>query len=112
MANVGQPAVSHSVRQLESMLGVKLFRRQHRGVELTGAGEQLAKRVSAGLHEIRTGIEEVRVHRDAPTKTDFAGFYFVSQLLADATVGALQARAPGRRSTLYYARHGSRYTVG
>lgn len=47
LVNVGQPAVNHSVRQLEATLGVKLFRRLHRGVELTPAGEILARRVLA-----------------------------------------------------------------
>ena len=57
---VGQPAVSHSVRQLEADLGVRLFRRLHRGVELTPTGERLAQRVRAGLREIEEGLAEIR----------------------------------------------------
>ncbi len=59
-ASVGQSAVSHSIRQLENALDVKLFRRLHRGVELTAAGEILAHRVSTGLQEIRAGIVDVQ----------------------------------------------------
>ena len=86
IANIGQPAVSHSVRQLESMLGVKLFRRLHRGVELTRAGEILARRIDAGLQEIRSGIEEVRVSRSMGERvtllvsTSLASFWLMPRL--------------------------------
>ncbi|MEM7206433.1 MAG: LysR substrate-binding domain-containing protein [Pseudomonadota bacterium] len=86
LANVGQPAVSHSVRQLESTLGVKLFRRLHRGVELTVHGQQLAKRVGAGLQEIRAGLDEVRVRPDQPERltllvsTSLASYWLMPRL--------------------------------
>lgn len=57
--NVGQPAVSHGVRQLEEVLGVRLFRRRPRGVELTEAGARLAARLHSGYAEIRAGIQDV-----------------------------------------------------
>lgn len=59
---VGQPAVSHAVRQLEDVLGARLFRRQHRGVALTEAGERLAERVAAGFLHIQQGLDEARSH--------------------------------------------------
>lgn len=57
--NVGQPAVSHGIRQLEEVLGARLFRRRPRGVELTEAGSRLAARLQSGYAEIRAGIEDV-----------------------------------------------------
>lgn len=57
--NVGQPAVSHGIRQLEDVLGVHLFRRRPRGVELTEAGSRLAARLQSGYAEIRAGIQDV-----------------------------------------------------
>ena len=39
--NISQPAVSQSVRQLETALGTKLFARAAKGVRLTGEGELL-----------------------------------------------------------------------
>ena len=83
---VGQPAVSHSVRQLERNLGITLFRRQHRGVELTPAGERLARRVNAGLQELREGIEEVRVQPDLDRRltllvsTSLASYWLMPRL--------------------------------
>lgn len=57
--SVGQPAISHGIRQLEDVLGVRLFKRQPRGVELTEAGTRLAARLQNGYAEIRAGIQDV-----------------------------------------------------
>jgi LysR family glycine cleavage system transcriptional activator len=50
--HVTQGAVSHRVRALEAELGVPLFRRLTRRLELTEAGEALALAVRRGLDEI------------------------------------------------------------
>ena len=46
---ISQPAVSQSVKQLESRLGVPLFTRTHRGMELTVGGKLIFKNVSDAL---------------------------------------------------------------
>ncbi|MBR2623259.1 MAG: LysR family transcriptional regulator [Clostridia bacterium] len=38
---ISQPAVSQSIKQLENQLGVKLFNRTHRGMELSAQGGQM-----------------------------------------------------------------------
>ena len=38
---ISQPAVSQSVKQLETQLGVPLFNRTHKGMELSAAGGKL-----------------------------------------------------------------------
>ena len=38
---ISQPAVSQSVKQLESQLGVSLFNRTHRGMELSAQGGKI-----------------------------------------------------------------------
>lgn len=55
--NVGQPAISHAVRQLESLLDTTLFKRQHDGVKLTDEGEILAQHLEKGFTEIQNGLE-------------------------------------------------------
>ena len=38
---ISQPAVSQAIRQLEGQLGMTLFNRRHRGMELTAQGGEL-----------------------------------------------------------------------
>jgi len=57
--NIGQPAVSHAVRQLENILDTSLFKRLHNGVELTADGEILARHFDKGFGEIQAGLEGV-----------------------------------------------------
>jgi len=37
---VSQPAISQSIRQLETAIGIKLFKRNHRIISLTMAGRR------------------------------------------------------------------------
>ncbi|MDE6104796.1 MAG: LysR family transcriptional regulator, partial [Clostridia bacterium] len=47
---ISQPAVSQAIKQLESQLGVTLFNRTHKGMELSPAGGKLiAKKVEDAL---------------------------------------------------------------
>lgn len=57
--NIGQPAVSHAVRQLEKILDISLFKRLHDGVELTSEGQLLARYLDKGFTEIQTGLEAI-----------------------------------------------------
>jgi LysR family transcriptional regulator, glycine cleavage system transcriptional activator len=58
--HVSQAAVSRHVRALEQDLGQELFRRLHRAVELTPAGQTFAAELNAGFLQIRRAIETVR----------------------------------------------------
>ncbi|OJF90398.1 LysR substrate-binding domain-containing protein [Pararhizobium antarcticum] len=55
-----QAAVSYAVRGLEDQLGVPLFHRVHRAVELTEAGEKFHADVSIGLARIQKSAEDIR----------------------------------------------------
>ncbi|MFP5300730.1 LysR substrate-binding domain-containing protein [Cobetia sp. SIMBA_158] len=55
-----QSAVSQQIKALESSLGVALFRRVHRGVRLTEAGEELFKGVTEGFDVIEQSINHIQ----------------------------------------------------
>lgn len=57
---VSQPAVSHAMRSLESALGLSLFERRHKGVDLTPAGHYLLEQTSQGLARIDQALRELR----------------------------------------------------
>ena len=58
-------AVSHQVKLLESILGVPLFRRLTRALELTSEGHRLLPKLSEGLASIQAAVDAVR-HHDMP----------------------------------------------
>lgn len=58
--NITQPAVSQSMKQLESLLGVKLFTRSSKGIRLTGEGELLFPYVEKGYESIILGERKVK----------------------------------------------------
>ncbi len=57
--NISQPAVSQSIRQLETQLGAKLFTRASKGVRLTGEGELLYGYVAKGYEQIELGEQKL-----------------------------------------------------
>ncbi|WP_170984535.1 LysR substrate-binding domain-containing protein [Rhodoligotrophos defluvii] len=64
--NVTQAAVSQQVRTLEQELGVTLFVRLHRGLDLTEQGQELFRTVSTALGQIATVAENMRAASRPP----------------------------------------------
>ncbi|NML87573.1 LysR family transcriptional regulator [Sphingobium sp. TB-6] len=64
--HIAQSALSRHVQQLEADLGVALFERSGRGVQLTPAGEILAQRVDSLLRQFRQTREELVAKADLP----------------------------------------------
>lgn len=61
---VTQSAVSRQIAQLESQLGVLLFRRRHRALDLTEDGQRLAAHVARAIAELHDGLAAMRkAHR-------------------------------------------------
>lgn len=76
-ADVGmsQPALSYRIRQMEDLLRVRLFRRRHRGLELTPEGETLQIAVRQGLERLDEAVQAIRRRARTPSvrlATDFA----------------------------------------
>lgn len=57
---ISQPAVSQSVKQLESQMGVKLFKRTAKGMRMTVEGETLYSYVAKGYETISKGEQEIK----------------------------------------------------
>lgn len=53
-------AVSHQIKTLEDELGTPLFRRRHRGVELTSEGEALFETLSSAFGQISRQVARTR----------------------------------------------------
>lgn len=57
---LSQSAVSHSIKELEAEIGVKLLDRTTREVVLTHAGQRLASRLTVQLEELNSTLLELR----------------------------------------------------
>ncbi|OXM15897.1 LysR family transcriptional regulator [Paenibacillus herberti] len=57
--HITQPAVSHSLKQLEQSLGGPLFVRDARGVALTAEGEMLMRHVEEAFRSLEQGEKQV-----------------------------------------------------
>jgi DNA-binding transcriptional LysR family regulator len=62
-------AVSRNVAQLERNLGVRLFQRSTRGLQLTEEGERFLQTVSGGLDSIQGAIAELTANKGEPAGT-------------------------------------------
>ena len=66
---VSQSALSHTIRSLESRMGVRLLTRTTRSVAPTQAGERLLTAVGPRFEEIRAELAALSELRDKPTGT-------------------------------------------
>ncbi len=66
---VSQSALSQTIRQLETRLGVRLLTRTTRSVSLTEAGERLVRTVAPRFEDIDAELTAVRELRDKPAGT-------------------------------------------
>ena len=59
-------ALSHSMRQLEERLGMRLLHRTTRSVSLTDAGRRLLDRLRPAINEIADALEDLNEERQRP----------------------------------------------
>jgi LysR family glycine cleavage system transcriptional activator len=88
-----QAAVSYQVKLLEEKLGVALFRRDGRGVQLTPAGERAAPQVARGFDALDAAFARLRSESDS-TMTVSTTQTFANTWLA-WKIGGFQMQNPG-----------------
>ena len=59
-------ALSHSIRQLEARLGVRLLNRTTRSVSVTDAGQRLLEQLRPALGQISDALEDLNRERSRP----------------------------------------------
>jgi DNA-binding transcriptional LysR family regulator len=85
-----QSAISRQIAALEADLGVALFRRRHRALDLTDEGRRLAAAVSAALAGVREAVAALRTPRRqvlALTTTPGLASLWLIPRLADFVAG-------------------------
>lgn len=102
---ISQPAVSQAVKQLEGQLGVSLFNRTHRGMELSAAGGKLIyKSVEEALTLIENAENKLMELKNTPAGTVRIGATdtIFAHLLADK-IALFNSRFPAVRLELISA---------
>ncbi|AJE48431.1 LysR family transcriptional regulator [Celeribacter indicus] len=66
--NVSQPALGLQIRELEADLGVRLFHRRSRGMELTAAGKELLGRTDRVLRQMEEMRQAMRAFAEVPRR--------------------------------------------
>ena len=87
---ISQPAVSQSIKQLENQLGVRLFNRTHRGMELSAQGGKIifpeVERALALFNEVENRISQMKTSATGSIRigaSDTIFEYFLSDKIVD-----------------------------
>ncbi|MEM7425359.1 MAG: transcriptional regulator GcvA [Pseudomonadota bacterium] len=80
--HVTPAALSYQVRQLEEILGLKLFRRMNRAIELTNHGETLFPGIRAGFERMDEAMRRLRRRADTNVLVVSVGPAFAAKWLA------------------------------
>src|ERR1700693_966620 len=79
--NVTPAAISHQIHALEEDLGVQLFRRLNRQIELTASARVLLPGLTEAFAGIRASVRRLRAHNDTGTLTVTASPSFAAKWL-------------------------------
>ncbi len=107
--HVTPTAISHQLRELETVLGTKLFVRQARGLAFTSSGQQFWDEVAPAMAQLTQALQ-VRL---AQRPLRISCFPYLAQTVVMPQLAELQALTPGRalsldtrRDTLALTQHG------
>lgn len=91
--NVTPGAISQQIRQLESFLEVRLFKRMNRSIVLTDAGQLFLPSISKGFNHFSTAVGMLRETRSDGPLTITAAASFISNWLIPR-LGGFKQRFP------------------
>jgi LysR family glycine cleavage system transcriptional activator len=91
--NVTPAAISHQIHALEADLGVGLFHRGNRAIELTASARLLLPGLSEAFAGIQTAVRRLRAHNDTGTLTVTASPSLAAKWLV-LRLHRFQARSP------------------
>lgn len=66
---ITQSSLSHTIKRLETRMGLRLLARTTRSVSTTEAGERLRQSLASSIAEIETDIAALTAYRDKPSGT-------------------------------------------
>jgi DNA-binding transcriptional LysR family regulator len=80
---VSQSALSHTIRELEARIGVRLLTRTTRSVSLTDAGERLVQGIGPRLEEVQAELDGLADFKERPAGTVriTAGYHAIRSIL-------------------------------
>jgi DNA-binding transcriptional LysR family regulator len=91
---ITQSAVSARIRQLEEMLGVRLFHRERNDIRLTAAGERMVKHAQSILGAWRRAVQDTAMDESHKLSLSVGGMYSLWDILAQGWVHQLHAQRP------------------
>lgn len=93
--DLAQPSVTRIVQELEEDLGVSLFNRSVRGVDLTEYGMALQRRASQVLEDLQRAREElVQIQGSMLGRVSFGATSSIALTLLPATIKRFRQKAP------------------
>lgn len=95
--HVTPAAVSHQIRNLEELVGMKLFERSPRAITLTAAGERFFPVLRDGFDRIAQSVADLRREGDAATLSVTPAF---ASMVLIPRLAEFRARYPGTRLTV------------
>jgi DNA-binding transcriptional LysR family regulator len=93
--HMSQSPLSRSIRELERELGLVLFVRTTRRVELTPAGEALLDRARRALAEVERAVDEARHAAETQKEVSVIGHGPLSRAPAARIAASLATDGPG-----------------
>lgn len=100
---LSQPAISKAIADLERDLGVAVFDRSTRGVQLTASGQVLQRRGRVILDELQHGLEELQTLSDPTTGFVRVGVSLAQSLYIAAVIESTGRRYPGIKFSVVMA---------